>query len=205
MLNKDTLIEGATLNFQGLFIGNAALNVDDYWRTKVIIKYFESHYFFGPEILNLIKTCKYSAEDDRNPSCQIGLQLADNVPFWLFRLSKESISITQSVFATTFNLYLSLTKPRQPKEENIGILLSSRDSPDSPKKNQDVILMIQVWSSFSMILKSKNNSMLDPPNGLLAVILFMIVTKRELLLSLFSKLSERQVSKWCSSLETLML
>ncbi len=112
MLNKDTLIVNATLNFQGLFIGNAALNVDDYWRTKVIIKYFESHYFFGPEILNLIKTCKYSAEDDRNPSCQIGLQLADNVSSRVFRPCKESISITQLVSAITYNLYLSLIKPK---------------------------------------------------------------------------------------------
>lgn len=53
--------------------------MDLYWRTKVPVTYFSTHYYFGPEILSLLKTCKYDASDDSNPSCQMGLKLADEV------------------------------------------------------------------------------------------------------------------------------
>ena len=43
------------------------------------IKFYESHYFFGPEILNLLKTCRYTPEDEQNQRCQLGLRFADDV------------------------------------------------------------------------------------------------------------------------------
>lgn len=75
--NQDSIIEGGKLNFQGMIIGNGAMTMDLYWRTKVPVTYFSTHYYFGPEILSLLKTCKYDASDDANPSCQMGLKLAD--------------------------------------------------------------------------------------------------------------------------------
>jgi len=60
-------------------IGNAAMSMDIYWRTKVTPLYFDSHYYFGPEIRSLVKTCKWDSSDERNPTCLMGLKLADDV------------------------------------------------------------------------------------------------------------------------------
>lgn len=51
--------------------------MDLYWRTKVPVAYFDTHYYFGPEIHALYKTCKFDSSDDKNPSCLMGLKLAD--------------------------------------------------------------------------------------------------------------------------------
>ena len=76
--NQDSIVDGK-LNFQGMMIGNGAMNMDINWRTKVSPAFFDSHYFFGPEIHNLFKTCKFDGTDDNNPSCLMGLKLADEV------------------------------------------------------------------------------------------------------------------------------
>jgi len=60
-----------------MLIGNGAMNMDLYWRTKVPVAYFDTHYYFGPEIHALYKTCKFDSSDDKNPSCLMGLKLAD--------------------------------------------------------------------------------------------------------------------------------
>ena len=60
-------------------IGNAAMNMDIYWRIYVTPAYFSSHYYFGPEIDTLISRCKFDASDATNPSCLTGLKLADEV------------------------------------------------------------------------------------------------------------------------------
>eukprot|EP00178_Gracilaria_changii_P001954 TRINITY_DN12859_c0_g1_i1.p1 TRINITY_DN12859_c0_g1~~TRINITY_DN12859_c0_g1_i1.p1 ORF type:complete len:119 (+),score=1.57 TRINITY_DN12859_c0_g1_i1:363-719(+) len=46
--NPDGIIEGGKLDFQGMLIGNGAMNMDLYWRTKVPVAYFDTHYYFGP-------------------------------------------------------------------------------------------------------------------------------------------------------------
>jgi carboxypeptidase C (cathepsin A) len=38
--NQDTIIDGGKLNFQGMLIGNGAMNLDLYWRTYVTLKHF---------------------------------------------------------------------------------------------------------------------------------------------------------------------
>ena len=77
--NPDGIIDGGKLDFQGMLIGNGAMNMDLYWRTKVPVAYFDTHYYFGPEIHALYKTCKFDSSDDKNPSCLMGLKLADQV------------------------------------------------------------------------------------------------------------------------------
>ena len=46
--NKDTILDGETLNFKGMLIGNAAMDMTKYWRRKAKLMYYETHYFFGP-------------------------------------------------------------------------------------------------------------------------------------------------------------
>lgn len=84
--NQDKIIDGGKLDFKGMMIGNGAMNMDLYWRTKVPVTFFDKHYFFGPEIKALINTCKFDASDDNNPSCLMGLKLADEVYLDLSRL-----------------------------------------------------------------------------------------------------------------------
>lgn len=99
--NKDSIIDGGKLDFQGMLIGNGALNMDLYWRTKVPVQFFESHYFFGPEIRSLISACKWDASDDSNPRCLMGLKLADQVLFLLFSKLNVSMATILLVSATT--------------------------------------------------------------------------------------------------------
>jgi hypothetical protein len=47
------------------------------WRRQARNTYYTKHYFYGPEILGLISSCKYNASDKTNPTCQIGNRLAD--------------------------------------------------------------------------------------------------------------------------------
>lgn len=77
--NQDSIVNGSKLDFQGMLIGNGALDLDLYWRSKVTPWFYDTHYFLGPEIKTLIKNCKWDKTDDDNPSCQIGLKLADDV------------------------------------------------------------------------------------------------------------------------------
>ena len=60
--NIDSIVDGK-LDFKGMLIGNAAMSMNIYWRLKVTPWYFDTHYYFGPEIRNLIKTCKWDASD----------------------------------------------------------------------------------------------------------------------------------------------
>ena len=46
--NQDSIIDGGKLDFKGMLIGNGAMNMDIYWRTKVTPTFFDTHYFFGP-------------------------------------------------------------------------------------------------------------------------------------------------------------
>ena len=46
--NQDSIIEGGKLNFQGMLIGNGIMDLGDYELIKMPIKFYESHYFFGP-------------------------------------------------------------------------------------------------------------------------------------------------------------
>ena len=77
--NKDSIVDGKTLDIKGMMTGNGAMDMDLYWRTKVPVAYFNSHYYYGPEVQALIGNCHFDASDDHNPSCQMGLKLADQV------------------------------------------------------------------------------------------------------------------------------
>lgn len=119
--NQDKIIDGGKLDFKGMMIGNGAMNMDLYWRTKVPVTFFDKHYFFGPEIKALINTCKFDASDDSNPSCLMGLKLADEVNPSLLRLLPELTLTIRSVSATTCH-----SRTVSQREEGIDTLPSTK-------------------------------------------------------------------------------
>lgn len=135
--NQDKIIDGGKLDFRGMMIGNGAMNMDLYWRTKVPVMYFDKHYYFGPEVQALIKTCKFDASDDSNPSCLMGLKLADEVFMSPRRPLLESTHTTLSESATTC--------PRQtgsPREEAIDTLPSIRSDSSLPKTMSPIVILM---------------------------------------------------------------
>jgi hypothetical protein len=77
--NIDNVIEGKTLAFKGILIGNGVMVTESHWRRQARNTFFSRHYFYGPEVQGLIAKCKYDASDDTNPSCTMGNKLADEV------------------------------------------------------------------------------------------------------------------------------
>lgn len=77
LTNIDKIIDGKTLQFKGILIGNGVMVTESHWRRQARNTFFSRHYFYGPEILGLIGKCKYDASDDTNPSCTMGNKLAD--------------------------------------------------------------------------------------------------------------------------------
>ena len=69
----------ATINFKGIMIGNGVMLTGGHWRREARNKFYSKHYFYGPEINNLISNCAYNPSDDTNPSCIKGNQMADRV------------------------------------------------------------------------------------------------------------------------------
>lgn len=78
---KDTLLPTGTINFQGMLIGNGVMLTELNWRRKAIDTFYSRHYFYGPEITQLLANCKYTADDLLTSSCIIGKKLADQVRF----------------------------------------------------------------------------------------------------------------------------
>ena len=62
-----------------MIIGNGCLNMNKHWRDRVSLEYYDTHYFFGPEIHALYKSCKFDDSDKNNELCKMGLKLADQV------------------------------------------------------------------------------------------------------------------------------
>ncbi len=77
--NINTIIPDGKLDFQGVLIGNGVMLTESHWRRQARNTFFSRHYFYGPEIKNLIRNCKYTSSDDTNPSCLTGNKLADEV------------------------------------------------------------------------------------------------------------------------------
>lgn len=186
--NQDKIIDGGKLDFRGMMIGNGAMNMDMFWRTKVPIAFFDQHYFFGPEVKGLLKTCNFDASDEHNPSCLMGLKLADEVNYSLFRQLLGLMLIILSVFATTC---LNSTEcPR--KEDIVTLLFIAKDLFRFKTMSQTATLMIQVCSSSSMTRQFKSNYMFSPLTGLLVVIRFGTFILLAPPLFLFSRASRRQ-------------
>ena len=64
-------------------IGNGVMLTDRHWRRQARNTFYSKHYFYGPEINNLISNCEYDDSDNFNPSCIRGNQMADRVIMWL--------------------------------------------------------------------------------------------------------------------------
>jgi serine carboxypeptidase-like clade 2 len=75
--NRDTIIDGGKLDFQGVLIGNGVMLTELHWRRQARNTFYSRHYFYGPEIQSLIGKCKYNSSDDINPACLMGNKLAD--------------------------------------------------------------------------------------------------------------------------------
>lgn len=75
--NKNNIIPSASINFQGILIGNGVMLTELHWRRQARNTFYSRHYFYGPEILGLISNCKYNSEDDNNMVCNLGNRLAD--------------------------------------------------------------------------------------------------------------------------------
>lgn len=77
MNNIDQIIDGQTLKFKGILIGNGVMLTLSNWRRQARNTFFSKHYFYGPEIQGLISRCKYDGTDNKNPTCVLGNKLAD--------------------------------------------------------------------------------------------------------------------------------
>ena len=83
--NNDLMQNEEKINFKGIMIGNGVMLTDRHWRRQARNTFYSKHYFYGPEINNLIKNCEYDQSDDFNPSCIRGNQMADRVNFLLMQ------------------------------------------------------------------------------------------------------------------------
>ena len=81
-----TLIPGDSIKFKGVLIGNGVMVTEHNWRRKARNTFYSKHYFYGPEIDQLLSYCKYTDEDKNNPLCLQGQDLADRVFIVLFSL-----------------------------------------------------------------------------------------------------------------------
>jgi carboxypeptidase C (cathepsin A) len=82
---NEIITQDPSINLQGILIGNGAMWLNFNWRRMIGDRFWMSHYYYGPEISQLINRCKYTDDDDRIPSCARGMYFADRVIFCLFK------------------------------------------------------------------------------------------------------------------------
>ena len=82
-LANEVLKNDQTINLQGILIGNGAMWLNMDWRRQIGDKFWMSHYYYGPEISQLISKCQYKDydQDASIPSCARGMAMADRVLF----------------------------------------------------------------------------------------------------------------------------
>lgn len=154
LTNIDKIIDGKTLQFKGILIGNGVMVTESHWRRQARNTFFSRHYFYGPEILGLIGKCKYDASDDTNPSCTMGNKLADEVFLLISRQLRGSIHTIVLVFAM-------LPQPMQmeSREDVTGIAPLIKNFIIKLKMSLDVVQIKMESHYFSMISKFNNNFM----------------------------------------------
>jgi carboxypeptidase C (cathepsin A) len=78
---NEILTNGQDINLKGILIGNGAMWLDMNWRRMIGDRFWASHYYYGPEISQLLTKCKYTNQDDSIPSCARGMYMAEQVNF----------------------------------------------------------------------------------------------------------------------------
>lgn len=110
-LANEVLTQDPSINLQGILIGNGAMWLNWKWRGMMGDRFWISHYYYGPEISQLISRCKYDDSDEKNPSCARGMNLAEKVNFHNYlRLSIRSTLTSQQVFAILMEILYLLNK-----------------------------------------------------------------------------------------------
>lgn len=79
---NEVITQDPSINLQGILIGNGAMWLNSNWRRSIGDKFWMSHYYYGPEITQLISRCKYTDDDEKIPSCARGMYFADRVNFF---------------------------------------------------------------------------------------------------------------------------